>query len=393
MVECAAVIRRERHIRSIQNLFRTFPVVALLGARQVGKTTLARALADSETEDCHVFDLERQQDVARLQQPELALAPLRGLVVLDEIQRRPDLFPALRVLADRPDRPARFLVLGSASPGLLRQSSETLAGRIAYHDLPGFDLAETGADRWEQLWLRGCFPRSFLADDAAASVRWRREFVRTYLEQELPDLGIQIPPGTIRRFWTMLAHYHGQHWNAAELGRAFGVSEKTVRNYLDLLCATFLAIRLRPFHVNLQKREVKAPKVYVADSGVLHTLLDLETRDEVLSHPKVGASFEGFAIGQVCRQLHATDTECYFWGVHTGAELDLLVVRGQRRLGFEIKFTEAPEVTPAMRSALATLGLERLDVVYPGRATFPLGDRMRAVGIADLQSAVEPLRP
>ncbi len=386
------MIDRPDHLGRIRALLRTFPVVAILGARQVGKTTLARTLFEATGRRAHYFDLERAQDVAQLQQAELALAPMRGLIVLDEIQRRPDLFPALRVLADRPRTPARFLILGSASPDLIRQSSETLAGRIAFHDLRGFDLTEVGGDAWEQLWLRGTFPRSFLARDEQASALWRRELVRTYLERELPDLGIQIPPGTIRRFWSMLAHYHGQLWNGAELARAFGVSEKTVRGYLDLLCATFLALRLRPFHTNLRKREVKAPKTYIADSGLLHSLLGLSTRRDLLGHPKVGASFEGFAIAQVRARLGARDEECFFWNVHGGAELDLLVVRGRRRLGFEVKFTESPEVTPAMRSAWQTLGLQRLDLIHPGEATFPLDKGIRAVGIGGLLDAIAPLK-
>lgn len=385
------MIARPRPVRRIKELHRTFPVVALLGMRQVGKTTLARTLARAGKSTEAVFDLEDDNDLARLNDPMMALAPLRGLVVLDEIQRRPELFPTLRVLADRPRRPARFLVLGSASPALLRQSSETLAGRVAFLDLRGLNVDEVGNDAWELLWRRGGLPRSFLATNDSESVTWRRQLVRTYLERELPDLGIGIPPGTVRRFWMMLAHYHGQTWNAAELARAFGVAENTVRGYLDVLCATFLARRLRPYATNLGKREVKAPKVYLSDSGILHALLGLTTRDDLLGHPKVGASFEGFAIGEVTARLGAHDDEAYFWGVHTGAELDLLVVRGRERRGFEIKLTQSPRPTPSMRSAMSALGLTTLDVVHAGPQTFPMAEGMRALSIRDVWTHLDPM--
>ena len=386
------MIARPQCVRRVRELHRTFPVVALLGMRQVGKTTLARTLAGEGTPPENVFDLENERDLARLNDPFMALEGLRGLVVLDEIQRRPDLFPTLRVLADRPRRPARFLVLGSASPSLLRQTSESLAGRIAYLDLDGLHVDEVGMADWERLWRRGGLPRSFLAPTEVASASWRRELVRTYLERELPDLGIGIPPGTVRRFWTMLAHYHGQTWNAAELARAFGVAENTVRGYLDLLCSTFLARRLRPFSANLAKREVKAPKVYISDSGILHALLGLTTRAELLGHPKVGASFEGFAIGQITARLGTQEGEAYSWGVHTGAELDLLVVRGRQRRGFEIKFTQSPRPTASMHSAMESLGLDAIDVVHAGAQTFDMARGLRALSIQDVWTRVDPLR-
>jgi hypothetical protein len=292
----------------------------------------------------------------------------------------------LRVLADRPRRPARFLVLGSASPSLLRQSSETLAGRIAYHELAGFDLSEVGPQARELLWLRGGFPRSFTARTDAASLLWRRQFITTFVEREIAALELRLPPATIGRFWTMLAHYHGQTWNAAELARAFGVSEKTVRGYLDFLVATFMAFRLPPWHENVGKREVRAPKVYLSDTGLLHAMLGLASRDDLLGHPKRGASWEGFAIGQVIARLRAHPRECFFWGLHSGAELDLLVMRGRTRLGFEIKHTDSPAVTPSMRSALENLRLSKLYVVHAGRETFQLGPRITALPLARVWS-------
>lgn len=377
------MLRRRHHLEALRGLLREFPVVALLGARQVGKTTLARQLT-GEPDGVTRFDLEDPIDRERLRDPMLALRDLTGLVVIDEIQHAPETFPVLRVLADRDPLPARFLVLGSAAPELLRQSSESLAGRIAFHELQPFDLREVGTENWRALWLRGGFPRSFLADDDAASTRWRRAFIRTYLERDLPQLGIRVPGDTIRRFWTMLAHYHGQTWNGAELARAFGVSQTTVRHYLDILTATFMARRLPPWHENLAKRQVKTPKVYLSDSGLVHELLGIEDQRALESHPKVGASFEGFAVEQVIRCLAAEPEQCFTWGLHSGAELDLLVVRAGQRLGFEVKRTSAPKTTRSMRTALEVLRLERLDVVYPGTEVFPLAERVRAVGIVAL---------
>lgn len=385
------MLDRHGQLDEIDALFRTFPVVGLLGARQVGKTTLAREYAATRAQAFTHFDLEDPEAAARLAAPKLALEGLRGLVVLDEVQHKPELFRVLRVLADRPDEPARFLVLGSASPELLRQSSESLAGRIAYHELGGFDLGEVGPEALDQLWLRGGFPRSFLAGSDADSYRWRGAFVRTYLERDLPMLGFRLAADTVRRFWTMVAHYHAQTWNAAELARALAVSEGTIRNHLGVLTSTFMARRLRPWHVNLGKRVVKSPKVYLTDSGLLHRLLGLDSREALLGHPKVGASWEGFALEQVIRRLGAERDECYFWALHSGAELDLLVVRGTQRLGFEFKLTDAPRVTRSMRSALEVLDLTRLDVVHAGAHSFPLADRIRALSLHRLLDDLAPL--
>ncbi len=367
------------------------PVVALLGARQVGKTTLARMLAEGRDGTTTRFDLEDPDDLARLAEPKLALGGLDGLVVIDEVQRRPDLFPVLRVLVDRPSQSARFLLLGSASPELLRQGSETLAGRIAFHDLDGFDLDEVGIARADTLWLRGGFPRSFLAPADESSAAWRREFVRTFLERDLSQLGVQVPSTTLHRFWSMLAHYHGQIWNAAELGRALGVAGSTVRRYLDLMCGTFVVRVLQPWHENLAKRQVKAPKVFVADTGLLHTLLGIATQEDLVRHPKVGASWEGFVLREVVRQIGARPEECFFWATHAGAELDLLVIRGGRRRGFEIKRTTSPSVTRSMHVALEALGPERLEVIHAGEHSFSLRDRIRAVAFERLSDDLEPL--
>lgn len=366
---------------TVLDLLAESPIVAILGARQVGKTTLARFVADAWRGPVHHFDLEDPAHLTRLSEPGLVLRDLDGLVVLDEVQWDPGLFSLLRVLADREPVPARFLLLGSASPHLVRGAAETLAGRIAFVHLGGLSLAEVGAGAWPRRWTRGGFPRSFLASDDAASARWRRDFVRTFLERDLPQLGVGIAATTMRRFWTMLAHQHGQVLNAAALARSFGVSDTTVRSYVDTLAQTFMVRVLLPWHENVGKRQVKRPKVYLADSGLLHSLLGLDTRAQVESHPVLGSSWEGFALQQVVEHLGVPPERCYFWATHAGAELDLLVVSGGRRRGFEFKRSETPRRTRSMHSARTTLGLDTLDIVYPGADTFPLGDGVRAVGI------------
>ncbi len=383
-------VARRHHLRRLTLLLRESPVVALLGARQIGKSTLARQLVAARRGPATWFDLENPADIARLADPGLELRPLRGLVVLDEVQRLPDLFPLLRVLADRPRTPARFLVLGSASPELLRQTSETLAGRVAFHQLDGFGLREV-ADL-DRLWLRGAFPRSYLARSTAASRRWRDDFIRTFLERDLPALGNTVPSTTLRRFWTMLAHWHGQLWNGAEFGRAFGVAHTTVRRYLDLLTSVFVVQQLQPWHENVAKRQVRSPKVYIGDSGLLHALLGLGTREAVVSHPKVGASWEGFVVRQITHLLEAPADRCFHWSTHSGAEIDLLVLAGDRRYGFEVKRTEAPRLTASMRSALEALGLHRLDVVHAGERLYRLAPRVRALPAAHLAAELRPLR-
>ncbi len=378
------MLARSALLSTLQQRLEAFPVVALLGARQVGKTTLARQFTESWPGEATFFDLEDPRHLARLADPMLALEPLRGLVVLDEVQRVPELFPILRVLADRPGLPARFLVLGSASPELLRQSSESLAGRIAHWEMEGFRMPELEPAEGEALWVRGGFPRSLLAREESASLEWRREFIRTYLERDLSLLGFGMPPEAMRRFWSMLAHYHGQTWNGAELARAFGMAERTVRRYLDALVSTFMVRRLEPWHENLAKRQVKSPKIYLSDSGLLHALLGIEDRSQLLGHPKVGASWEGFAIEQVVASLSLRREECSFWALHSGAELDLLVQRGGRRWGFEFKFTSAPRRTRSMHSAIEALGLRKLFVVHAGETRFAMGEQIEALPLLAL---------
>lgn len=386
------MVERRRHGHAVRGLLREFPVVAILGARQVGKTTLARQLAARQHGPVTFFDLESAEDLALLSDPLLALRPLKGLIVVDEVQRRPDLFPTLRVLVDEPRAGRRFLLLGSASPHLLRQTSESLAGRIAYHELDGFSLDETGGREWRRLWRRGGFPRSFLARSDAVSVRWRRELVRTYLERDLPSLGVRLPAPTLRRFWMMLAHYHAQIWNSSELARSFGVAHTTVQRYLDVLSETFMVRQLQSWHENLGKRQVKAPKIYVRDSGLLHVLLGLGTERDLESHPKVGASWEGFALHTVILRLNARPEECFFWATHTGAELDLLIVRGRRRLGFEFKRTTAPTITKSMRIAMTDLKLSELLVVHAGSRSYRMDRRIRAISFERVLEEVNPLR-
>jgi len=386
------MIKRADHLHAVGVLLRQFPVVTILGPRQVGKTTLAGQVLARWRGSTTMFDLENAEDLGLLADPLLTLRPLKGLVVIDEVQRRPELFPTLRVLADESRTARRFLVLGSASPDLLRQSSETLAGRVAHHELDGFSLAEVGKSRWETLWRRGGFPRSFLARSEQGSLRWRRELIRTYVERDVPSLGLRLPAPTLRRFWVMLAHYHGQIWNASEFGRAFGVAHTTVQRYLDVLTETFMVRQLQSWHENIGKRQVKAPKVYIRDSGLLHALLGLNTSRDIASHPKVGASWEGFATHAVVSRLGARPEECFFWATHAGAELDLLIVRGAHRLGFDFKRTTAPAVTRSMHIAAEDLRLHRVYVVHAGTRACDLAPNVRAVPVGRILEDLAPLR-
>lgn len=392
MVASALMIDRDLHLERITGLLKRFPVVAILGARQVGKTTLANLIAPAVSDRSTRFDLENPSDLARLADPMLGLQGLTGLIVLDEVQRRPELFPVLRVLADRKPVRARFLVLGSAAPDLLKQTSESLAGRIAYYELSGLALQEVGIGQANRLWLRGGFPRSFLARSDRESMEWRQAFIRTFLERDLPALGVNIAADTMRRFWSMLAHHHAQFWNASEIGRSFGVADTTVRNYLDKLTDALVVRQLKPWHENLGKRQVKSPKIYVRDSGLLHTLLNLVVQRDLEGHPKLGASWEGFVIDQIVQQLNVFPEETYHWRTHQGAELDLLVIRGGLRLGFEVKRTVAPALTPSMRSAMQDLKLKSLTVVHAGNETFPLAKQVQAVSMNDLLKTVRSLR-
>ncbi len=367
-----SMILRMDLLAQIRQALRRSRIVALIGPRQAGKTTLAREIVP--VTGVNYFDLEDPASLARLAEPTTALSRLRGVVVIDEVQRRPDLFSVLRVLADRRPLPARFLILGSASPRLLRQSSESLAGRLETIEVSGFSLGEVGAKARDAHWLRGGFPPSFLARSAADSAAWRRVFVRTFLERDMPQFGITIPAAALLRFLTMLAHVHGSIWSAADPARSLGVSEPTVRRYLDLMSGVLMVRTLSPWHANLGKRQVKSPKVYLRDSGILHHLLGVERVRDLLSHPKCGASWEGYVIEEILKEVQPD--QAYFWATHQGAELDLLLWKGGRRYGIEIKRADAPRLTPSMRVALEDLELERLLVLYPGSKTYALAERV-----------------
>ena len=374
------MVERARWLREIRTALKRSRVTALVGPRQSGKTTLARQILPPDSKA--YFDLEDPRSLARLAEPMTALGPLKGTVIIDEVQRRPDLFPVLRVLADRRPLPARFLILGSATSDLLRQSAETLAGRLETITLSPFGIEELGPDVFPRHWRRGGFPPSYLARSEKDSFIWREQFIRTVLERDLPQLGISIPAATLFRFWTMLAHYHGSVWNAAEPARSLGLSQPTVRRYLDLLTGLYMVRQLQPWHENLQKRQVKTPKIYLRDSGLLHTLLGVRTDREMLSHPKVGASWEGYVIEEVLKTVRPDAS--YFWATHTGAEVDLLLFKGGRRYGVEIKFQDAPRLTPSMRIAMEDLHLEGLTVFYPGDLRYELAERVTVVPLAEI---------
>jgi uncharacterized protein len=381
------VIKRPDYLKLLKTAVHRSPITALLGPRQTGKTTLARMFA--EEKPATFFDLESIPDQRRLQNPEFVLGTLEGLVILDEIQLMPELFGTLRVLADRQGQKARFVILGSASPEIVRNASETLAGRIEFIDLNGFDLSEVGRLNWESLWMRGGFPRSFLAKNESDSLTWREGFIRTFLERDIPQLGIKIPAAAMRRFWTMLAHYHAQTWNASELSRALGLSDKTVRGYLDILTGAFMVRQLQPWYENMSKRQVRAPKVYLRDSGLLHSLLNIQDMHTLLGHPKIGASWEGYVIEQALQTIRPS--EAYFWSIHNGAELDLLFFHGGKRYGIEVKFSEAPEITHSMRTALHDLDLSHLWVVYPGADAYPVDKHISVLSLQKINEVKRQL--
>jgi predicted AAA+ superfamily ATPase len=381
-------VERTALLESIRRAIRTNPVTALYGPRQCGKTAAARQIAKERS--AAYFDLEDPVSQRRLSEPMTALSRLRGLVVIDEVQRQPDLFPVLRVLVDRKPLRARFLVLGSASPELLRQGSESLAGRIAFVEMAGFDLAEAGARALRRLWWRGGFPRSFLARSDADSRAWLENFIRTFLERDIREYGVQIPAAALRRLWSMLAHYHGQIWNASEISRSLGEAHTTVKRHLDLLTAALMVRQLQPWHVNVGKRQVKSPKIFVRDSGLLHALLGVPSFGALEGHPKIGASWEGFVIEEAVRA--AGERNCYFWATQSGAELDLLVMVGGEPLGVEVKYADAPGMTKSMHIALDDLRLRRLLVVYPGSESYALNQKTLVVPLermrAELRTAI-----
>lgn len=372
------MIERAKSLKDVHRALKRNRVVALVGPRQCGKTTLAREIVPAGSPA--YFDLEDPRSLVRLDQPMTALSGLKGVVVIDEIQRRPDLFPLLRVLSDRRPAPCRFLILGSATPELLRQSSETLAGRLEVLTLGGFSLEELGANELRRHWRRGGFPRAFLARSEEDSRAWRRQFIQALLERDLPQLGIGVPAQTLLRFWAMLAHCQGGIWNAAEPARSLGVSEPTVRRYLDLLTGLFMVRQLQPWHENLKKRQVKSPKAYIRDSGLLHELLGIRSERDLLSHPRCGASWEGYAIEEVLRAVEPD--QAFFWATHQGAELDLLLFKGGKRYGVEVKRQDAPGITPSMQIALEDLRLDHLTVVYPGDQAYDLARKVSVLPLS-----------
>jgi len=374
------MIQRKSIQNSLKNALKRSRVVVLVGPKQCGKTTLARLLLPEDS--LNYFDLEDPASLARLDEPMTALSPLRGLIVIDEVQRRPDLFPVLRVLVDRRDSPARFLILGSASGDLLLQTSESLAGRMERVMIGGFSLYELGAEVEQTLWLRGGFPLSYLAPTDSESDAWRKSFIQTLLERDFPQWGVRVPAVALQRFWTMLAHYHGQTWNAAEPARVLGVSESTTRRHLDLLSDALMVRQLQPYYVNISKRQVKAPKVYVRDSGLFHQLIGVDSLRTLMTHPKVGASWEGFVIEQVLTTVDYD--EAFFWATHQGAEIDLVLRRGSELLGVECKRTDAPRMTPSIRVALKDLKLARVAVLYPGSKRFPIAQHVEAVPLCKI---------
>lgn len=374
------MIERKKTTSAIQKALKRSRIVVLLGPRQCGKTTLARQFVPVDS--LNYFDLEDPSDLTRLNEPMTALRNLKGIIVIDEIQRRPDLFPILRVLADRQPLPARFLILGSAAPGLLRQSSETLAGRLETINISGLTLGDVGMKRHEQHWLRGGLPLSFLAKNESDSLAWRKNFIQTFLERDIPQFGIGVAAPTLLRFWSMLAHFSGQIWNAAEPARSLGVSETAVRRYLDILEGVFIVQQLKPWHENLKKRQVKSPKIYLRDSGLLHQMLGIRTMTDLLLHPKCGGSWEGYIITEILAVTEPDDA--FYWATHAGAELDLMLLKGNKRIGVEIKRADAPGITPSMRTAISDLGLNKLFVIYPGPKRYTLSRNIEVLPITDL---------
>jgi len=376
-------IQRTAEIALLNRLLRNNPIVAILGPRQCGKTTLARQFSSQWPKQVTVFDLESPRDTQRLQEPLLALGNVDGLVIIDEIQRSPDLFPVLRVLADR-QKKVKYLILGSASRDLIRQSSESLAGRISYAEIGGFSLSLLGPEKAEKLWIRGTFPRSFLSSSEAASYQWRQDFIATFLERDIPQLGINIPARSLGRFWRMLAHYHGQIFNASEIGKSLGISDHTAQRYLDLLSGTFMVRQLRPWFYNTKKRIIKRPKIYFRDSGILHALFTLEGKKDILLHPKLGASWEGFALEEAIKTARLTEDEAFFWGVHAAAEIDLVFQKKGGLYGVGVKYAQAPTVTRSMNAALQDLSIKHLWILYPGKESYPLGRNVTVIPLSDL---------
>jgi hypothetical protein len=379
-----SLINRIQYQEKVLSALRRSPIVAILGPRQCGKTTLARQIA--RIHPAVYFDMESQPDIQRLQNPEMVFSDLSGLVIIDEIQVMPALFAALRVIVDKPDNRCQFLILGSASPQIIKNTSETLAGRIEFVDMSGFDLQELGYDTWKTLWTRGGFPKSYLACSDQDSFIWREGFIRTFLERDIGQLGIRISPTAMRKFWTMLAHYHGQTWNASRIAGSMGVNDKTVRSYLDILSETYMVRQLQPWHENIGKRQVKSPKLYFRDTGLLHSLLSLEDYHALTGHPQAGASWEGFALEQILESLRPS--EAYYWATYNEAEVDLFFIMNNRRYGMEFKFSEAPNITKSMKISIESLHLDKLFVVYPGNQEYPVDSKITVCPIDKVKAQI-----
>lgn len=369
---------RDALINKTQQFFQIHPAVALLGPRQCGKTTLAQMYAKNH-QSSKRFDLENPEDLLLLENPMLVLADIAGLIIIDEIQRCPELFPVLRVLIDRHKENQKFLILGSASRDLIKQSSETLAGRLAYIEVTPFSYGETKESK--KLWIRGGYPLSYLANSEVDAFNWLKFYILSFLERDIPNLGINVPAATLRRFWMMLAHYHGNNFNASEIGKSLSLSTTAIRHYLDILVGTFMIRQLQPWTENIKKRQVKTPKIYFMDSGIFHYLLGVRSSEDLLYHPKLGVSWEGFALEQIIRSHQVDPEDCYFWAIHGQAELDLLILKDGKKLGFEIKYTDSPKITKSMHTALEVLQLDSLTVIFPGSKDFPLSDKIRVVGL------------
>lgn len=381
------IIPRPALLSYIKETLKSAPVTALLGPRQCGKTTISRLIA--EHQNARIFDLEDPVDLMAIKSsPMVIMESLKGLVIIDEIQRMPELFPILRVLSDKSEKTVQYLILGSASPTLIKGASESLAGRISFIDMTGFNLEEIGNENWKKLWFRGGFPRSYLAKDESDSFKWRNNFIRTFLERDIPQLGINIPSTTLRRFWTMIAHYHGQYWNSAEFARSIGTSEPTARRYLDILTDAYVVRQIQPWIANLKKRQVRSPKIYIRDSGILNALLFLKN-DQLLSHPKLGASWEGFIIEQLISLIDSRDFYC--WATHSGAELDLLMFLEGKNFGFEVKYSDAPSLSKSMRVAIEDLQLSRLFVIYPGTRSYILSKKVITIPVSEISLINERL--
>ncbi|OJW50633.1 MAG: hypothetical protein BGO67_06055 [Alphaproteobacteria bacterium 41-28] len=371
-------MKRDRYLQKINQLLRVHPAVALLGPRQCGKTTLAQMYAE-DFQSSKRFDLENPEDLLFLENPMLSLADIEGLIIIDEIQRRPDLFPVLRVLIDRHKENQKFLILGSATRDLIKQSSETLAGRLAYIEVTPFSYWETKEAK--KLWVRGGYPLSYLAETDLDAFNWLQFYITSFLERDIPSLGFNVPAFTLRRFWMMLVHYHGNFFNVSEIATSLNVSMAAIRHYIDILVGTFMIRQLQPWTENIKKRQVKTPKIYFRDSGIFHYLLGIRGTEDLLYHPKLGASWEGFALEEIIRYHEADPEDCYFWAIHSQAELDLLIIKNGKRLGFEIKYTDAPKITKSMHTALETLHLDSLSVIFPGSKAIPLSDKITAIGL------------